>query len=101
MGKPKPNPFEAHPDYVQLRALILNNKLRPQETAGFTIDDYTAKKMGMKHPERAACDSLRRTVKSLGLEADYRIVKYRTDPSTWAIVVTYEPPIVTAKRQAQ
>jgi len=46
-------------------------------------------------PWRAAVDSLRRYVKSMGLETDYTVSKYETDtPGVWAIRVRYEPPIV-------
>jgi hypothetical protein len=33
-----------------------------------------------------------------GLASDYRVIKYETDsPGVWAVSVSYEPPLTTAR----
>lgn len=92
-SKPKPNPLERMDDYVKLRALIANGKMKPQEIAGLIIDASDGMKLHLKYPARTATDQLRRFIKELGLEADYHVLKYETDtPGTWAVTVLYEPP---------
>jgi hypothetical protein len=97
-SKPKPNPFEQHGEYLKLKALIANGKMKPQEVAGIYLDGSDAKALDLKYPARTAADSLRCFVRQMGLAADYHIVKYETDtPGVWAVSVTYEPPRVAAK----
>jgi hypothetical protein len=67
------------------------------QSAIITMGPDDAKKLGYKWPWRTVVDSLRRMVKSMNLEADYNIRKYETaTPGVWAIVATYEPPVVKA-----
>jgi hypothetical protein len=96
-SKPKPNVFDRIDAFLQLKAFISSGKAKPQEQAGITLDQYDGRKLGLKFPARAAADSLRRFVRSLGLEADYHVLKYETnEPGVWWIGVTYEPPFAGA-----
>lgn len=89
------NALEEHAEYSQIKAVITHGRMRQNEEAYITMGPSDAEKLGYKWPWRAAVDSLRRYVKSMGLEADYVVSKYETDtPGVWAIRVRYEPPIV-------
>lgn len=86
--------LEAHEEYMKIRAVIISGRMRPMQSAIITLGPSDAKQLGYKWPWRTATDSLRRLVKSMGLEADYSIRKYETStPGVWAIQATYEPPI--------
>jgi hypothetical protein len=89
------NALEEHAEYSQLKAVITHGRMRQNQEAYITMGTTDAQKLGYKWPWRAAVDSLRRYVKSMGLETDYTISKYETDtPGVWAIRVRYEPPMV-------
>ncbi len=99
-GKPKANPLERHEDYLKLKAMIANGRMKPQESAGILLDAADRQKLDLKYPARAAADSLRRFVRGLGLASDYHVVKYETDtPGVWAVTVTYAPPMTVSKRK--
>ncbi len=90
--------LEAHDEYLKIKNVILSGRMRPMQSAIITMGPEDAKKLGYKWPWRTAVDSLRRLVKSMGLEADYAVKKYETStPGVWAIVATYEPPITKAQ----
>jgi hypothetical protein len=100
-SKPKPNPWDRDADFTALKAAIANGKMKPQEQVWMYIDAYgTAKKYGLKFPARTAADSMRRFIKSLGLESDYYAEKYETNqPGQWILAVTYDPPTTIKKGQ--
>lgn len=102
-SKPQSSPFERHEEYMKLKALISNGKMKPQEVAGIYLDASDAKNLDLKFPARTAAEGLRRFVKTMGLAADYRIVKYETDtPGVWVVTVSYEPPMIAKlPRKAQ
>ena len=102
--KTKPNPLENHEAYLQLRRMILDGKLRPQQSVGIFVGPEDQKLLDMKWPWRTIADRLRRTLKEAHLEADYEVVKYETDnKGTWFVRVTYTPPDVAmpARRRRQ
>lgn len=87
--------LEEHEEYLKIKSVILGGRMRPMQSAIITMGPDDAKKLGYKWPWRTTVDSLRRLVKSMGLEKDFSIRKYETSNSgTWAIVATYEPPMV-------
>lgn len=89
------NALEEHTEYAQLKGVITHGRMRRNEEAYITMGPSDADQLGYKWPWRAAVDSLRRYVKSMGLETDYVVSKYETDtPGVWAIRVRYEPPMV-------
>jgi hypothetical protein len=87
------NELDKHTEYQQLKAVLLNGRLRPHEMAYITMGPDDAKTLGYKWPWRAATDQLRRLIKQMRLEKDYRVVKYQTDASgVWCVRLSYEPP---------
>lgn len=87
--------LDKHEEYQKLRAVILSGRMRQGEQAGILMGPDDAEQLGYKWPWRTATDSLRRLIKSIGLESDYTVVKYETDvKSVWFIRVTYNPPMV-------
>lgn len=87
--------LDKHEEYQKLRAVILSGRMRQGEQAGIYLGPDDAVALGYKWPWRTATDSIRRLVKSMGLEADYTVVKYETaTPGVWFIRVTYNPPMV-------
>jgi len=97
------NELDKHTEYQQLKAVLLNGRLRPHEMAYITMGPDDAKILGYKWPWRAATDQLRRLIKQMRLEKDYRVVKYETySAGTWCVRLSYEPPPVkTATSGAQ
>lgn len=94
--------LEAHEEYLKLKQVILGGRMRPMQSAIVTMGPNDAKQLQYKWPWRTMTDSLRRLVKSMGLEADYTVRKYETaTPGTWAIQVTYEPPMSKAQPHAE
>lgn len=88
------NELDRHDEYLQLKAVLMHGRLKPHETAYILMGPDDAKALGYKWPWRSATDSLRRLIRSMGLERDYRVVKYETDtPGTWCIRLSYEPPM--------
>jgi hypothetical protein len=86
--------LEAHEEYLKLKAVILGGRMRPMQSAVITMGPDDAKSLGYKWPWRTAVDSLRRLIKSIGMETDYTVRKYETDtPGVWCIMATYEPPM--------
>src|ERR1700757_4885899 len=100
-SKPKPNPWDRDADFTAIKAAIANGKLKPNEQVWMYIDEYGAsKKMSLKFPARTAADSMRRFIKSLGLESDYYAEKYETNtPGQWILAVTYAPPTPVHKEK--
>lgn len=89
------NALEEHAEYSQLKAVITHGRMKPFQEAYITMGPDDASKVGYKWPWRSAVDSLRRYVKSMGLQTDYTVTKYETDtPGVWAVRVRYEPPMV-------
>lgn len=94
--------LEEHEEYLKIKNVILSGRMRPMQSAVITLGPDDAKKLNYKWPWRTATDSLRRLVKSMGLEADYNIRKFETSTNgTWAIVATYEPPMVKSAQSHQ
>ncbi len=92
--------LEAHEEYLKLKGAIIGGRMRAMQSALITMGPEDAKALGYKWPWRTAVDSLRRLVKSMGLEADYTIRKYETaTPGVWCIMATYEPPMAKAAPQ--
>lgn len=86
--------LEAHDEYLKMKNVILSGRMKPLQSAVITMGPDDAKKLGYKWPWRTAVDSLRRLIRSMGLETDYTLRKYETQTSgVWAIVATYEPPM--------
>ena len=97
-SKPKDNPMERDENYLKLRGVIAGGKMRPKEQAHLILDGDDGKRLGLKYPARTATDQLRRFIKSMRLESEYRVHKYETNtPGSWAVVVTYDPPMTTSK----
>lgn len=93
------NALEEHEEYLKMKNVILSGRMKPLQTAVIKMGPTDAEKLGYKWPWRTAVDSLRRLVKSMGMEADYTIRKYETStPGVWAILATYEPPIAATGR---
>lgn len=83
--------LEEHEEYQKIKAVILEGRIRPMQSAIITMGPDDAKKLGYKWPWRTAVDSLRRLVKSVGREAEISVRKYETTtPGVWAIVATNE-----------
>lgn len=89
------NELEAHDEYLKIKNVILSGRMRPMQSAIITMGPEDVKKFGYKWPWRTAVDNLRRLVKSMGAETEFSVRKYETaTPGVWAIVATYEPPMV-------
>lgn len=87
--------LDKHEEYQKLRQYVLAGKMRQGEQAGIFLGPDDVKSLGYKWPERTVTDSLRKLIKSMGLEADYTVVKYMTDTDgIWFVKVTYNPPFV-------
>lgn len=88
--------LDRHEEYQKLKQLVLSGRMRQGESAGILLGPEDAKQLGYKWPERTATDSLRKLIKSMGLEADYTVFKYETDtaPGVYFVRVTYNPPMV-------
>jgi hypothetical protein len=96
--KPKETPLEGYEPYQKLRLMVMNGKMKPFQEVGILLDQSDAKQLDMKWPWRTVADRLRRTVRELGQESEYQIVKYETDtPGVWFVKVRYEPPVTAAK----
>jgi hypothetical protein len=109
-GKPKPerkrknvvNALESHEEYLKMKNVILSGRMKPMQSAVITMGPADSKQLGYKWPWRTAVDSLRRLVKSMGLQSDYTIRKYETSTSgVWAILATYEPPMTAAQPRSE
>jgi hypothetical protein len=95
--KPKSTPLDSYEPYLKLRSLILNGKMRPFQQVGILFDREDSDKLEMKWPWRTVAERIRNLVKELGLESDYKIVKYETDtPGVWFVRVDYVPPVSKA-----
>jgi hypothetical protein len=90
------NALEELEEYLQLKAAILHGRMRPMQAAVLTMGPEEVKKLEYKFPWRAAVDSLRRMLRTNGLEADYVVRKYQhpSQEGTWVVTVTYDPPRV-------
>jgi hypothetical protein len=96
-GKPKPNPIDNMDAFLQLKSIILNDKMNPQQELALFFGPQEVKELNQKFPWRVAVDRLRRLIKSVGLESEYRIRKYETDTrGVWAVLVQRTPPMVAA-----
>lgn len=94
--------LEAHEEYLKMRAVIMSGRMRPQQSAIMVMGPNDAKELNYKWPWRTATESLKRLIRSMGLEVDYTVRKYQTSPpGMWAIQVTYEPPITNAQPHAE
>jgi hypothetical protein len=96
-GKPKPNPIDNMDAFLQLKSIILNDKMNPHQELALFFGPQEVKELNQKFPWRVAVDRLRRLIKSVGLESEYRIRKYETDTrGVWAVLVQRTPPMVAA-----
>jgi hypothetical protein len=93
-GKPKPNPIDNMDAFLQLKAMILNDKMNPHQELALFFGPQEVKELNQKFPWRVAVDRLRRLIKGVGLESEYRIRKYETDTrGVWAVLVQRTPPM--------
>jgi hypothetical protein len=94
-SKPKPNPWDRDADFTALKSAISSGRMKPLEQVWIYVDNAAMqKKMGLKFPARTATDSMRRFIRSLGLESDYYVRKDETNtPGQTMVVVTYAPPM--------
>lgn len=103
-GKKHEDPMERVPEWHQFRALLLSGKMKPQEQVGFRITSEMKKATGVDQPWRVARGRLRNILKECGLTSDFRVQMFQPDPENnpdyHFIMVTYEPPIVAAKKHA-
>lgn len=92
-SKPKPNPLDADAEFQKLCSVITNGSLKPMQYAGVFINEATdGKRLKTKNPSRLVRDHLRRFLKELNLESDYRVIARQTaDPGVWAVGVVLEP----------
>ena len=97
------NSVETTPEYMQVLAQITNGKLRPFEQGiGLTFDPDDAKALKLKFPARTAQESLKRFIKSAGLESDYAVSRIEVSPGVETVYVSYEPPtVLRAPRKAK
>jgi hypothetical protein len=87
-GKPKPNLIDNMDAFLQLKSIILNDKMNPHQELALFFGPQEVKELNQKFPWRVAVDRLRRLIKSVGLESEYRIRKYETDTrGVWAVLV--------------
>lgn len=87
--------IEKHEEYQKLKQLVLSGRMRQGESAGILLGPEDGKALNHKFPERSATEAMRKLVKSMGMEADYSVVKYMTDnQGIWFVRVTYNPPMV-------
>lgn len=93
--------LEEHEEYLKLKNVILGGRMRPMQSAFITLGKEDQKQLGYLFPQRTAVDSLRRMVKSMGLEADWNIRKYQMDNGDWCVMATYEPPLTSAQPHAE
>lgn len=92
-SKPKANPLDADTEFQKLCGVITGNQLKPLQYAGVFVDESVdGKRLKTKNPARLVRDHLRRFLKELHLEADYRVIARQTaDPGVWAVGVVLEP----------
>lgn len=89
--------LESYEEYLKLKHVVLSGRMKQMQSAIITLGPDDCKRLGYKWPWRTAADSLRRLVKSMGLERDYVIHKYESDtPGVWCVMVTYDPPPAAA-----
>jgi len=97
-GKPKPNVLDKHEAYVTIKNLIMQGKMTPYQQIGLFFGPDDCVSLGLKWPWRTAADRLRRLIRTLRLESEYRIAKYETDtPGVWFVRVTRQPLEVAQK----
>jgi hypothetical protein len=91
-GKPKPNVLEEHDEYLTVTNMIRQNKMKPGQQVGISFGPDDMRLLEQKWPWRTAADRLKKLLKQLHLQADYRVVKYETDmPGIWYVKVTRQP----------
>jgi hypothetical protein len=91
--KPKPNQLDYAQPFLELKSLILNNKIGPFEEKSMMFDPADAKQLEMKAPWRVAADKIKKLVRSINMESEYYIRKYETSPGSWALIVRRVPPM--------
>jgi hypothetical protein len=98
-GKPKPNVLDKHEDYVTIKNLIMQGKMLPYQQIGLFFGPDDCRMLGLKWPWRTAADRLRRLIRVLRLDGEYRVAKYETDtPGVWFVRVTRQPQETTQKK---
>lgn len=92
-GKPKANPLDTDIEFQKLCHVITSNTLKPMQYAGVYIhESEDGKRLKAKNPARLVRDHLRKFLRELKLEADYRVIARQTaDPGVWAVGVILEP----------
>jgi hypothetical protein len=91
--KPKPNQLDYAQPFLELKSLILNNKIGPFEEKSMMFDPADAKQLEMKAPWRVAADKIKKLVRSINMESEYYIRKYETAPGSWVLLVRRVPPM--------
>jgi len=93
--KPKETPLDDFEPYLKLKAIILNQKMEPEQQIGILFDKADCKELGMKSPWRTVSDRLRKLLQESGLDKDYEVIKYETsNPGQWFVRVTYKPSAI-------
>lgn len=92
-SKPKPSPLDSHTEYQKVCSLITTGALKPFEYNGVYINEAVdGERLNSKHPWRLVRDHLRRFLKELRLEADYRLIAKQTnEPGIWFVGVQHMP----------
>lgn len=91
--KPKVSPLDSDTEFLKLCNVISSNTLRPGGSAWIYLNQNAdSLRLKTKHPARLVRDRVRRFLRELQLEADYRLVARETaDPGIWAVGVILEP----------
>jgi hypothetical protein len=101
-SKPKRSTLDTDIEYQKLCHVITNNTLMPGQYAGVYINEVAdAERLQAKNPARLVRDHLRRFLRGLNLEADYRIIARQTNqPGIWAVGVVLGPREALLSRKA-
>jgi hypothetical protein len=92
------DPLEGFEAYIKLRAAVAHASVKPFETVGLYIFPEDAKKLGMKDPHRAVYERVRKMIKDMGLESEYRVFKQvAPPPAGWYVGVENIAPVHNVK----
>ena len=79
-SKPKSSPLDSDIEFQKLCLAITSNTLKPLEWAGIYVNQSSdAIRLEAKHPARLVRDHLRRFLRELNLESDYRLIARQTN----------------------
>lgn len=96
-SKPKASPLDNDVEYIKLRNTISGGKMKPFEQKTLIVTAADIERLGSKHPERLIFDRLKRFIREINAEAEYRVVCRQTNvPGEWGVAVSFEPPNAVA-----